>query len=86
MKKTWLAALAAMILSMSAFAQKAKFPPYLIVDGTTVTGVKNQKKLPAELVIPEGVTAIGDRAFKNCTSLKSVTISYSVKEIGDGAF
>ena len=62
MKKKWCIALVSMVLAAAAFAQKAKFPPYLIMDGTKVTGVKNQKKLPAELVIPEGVTAIGGGA------------------------
>ncbi|MDE7392691.1 MAG: leucine-rich repeat domain-containing protein, partial [Treponemataceae bacterium] len=83
MKKRCFIVLAAMVLAGSAFA--AKFPSYLMVDGTTVTGVKNQKKLPANLVIPDGVTAIGDRAFSNCTSLTSVTIPDSVTAIGNGS-
>ena len=84
MKKRCFAALAAMVLAGSAFA--AKFPSYLMVDGTTVTGVKNQKKLPANLVIPDGVTEIGKRAFRGCTSLASVSIPASVTYIGGGVF
>ncbi len=38
-----------------------------------------------EYQIPEGVTGIGDGAFSGC-GLKSVTISESVKSIGDYAF
>ena len=36
--------------------------------------------------IPEGVTAIGDKAFYGCKGLVSVTILPSVKSIGDWAF
>lgn len=42
--------------------------------------------LVADLVIPDGVTAIGKCAFYNCSSLKSVKIPDSVKSIGDSAF
>lgn len=38
------------------------------------------------LVIPEGVEAIGTCAFYKCTNLTSVTIGNSVTEIGLGAF
>ena len=40
----------------------------------------------ANLVIPHGVTKIGDSAFRRCGNIKSVTISDSVTEIGDSAF
>ena len=36
--------------------------------------------------IPDGVSKIGDNAFKNCTCLKSVWISGSVKTLGISAF
>ena len=39
-----------------------------------------------KLVIPEGVTSIGDRAFSYCNSITSVTIPASVTSIGDSAF
>ena len=42
--------------------------------------------LVTELVIPDGVTSIGDYAFYNCTSLTSVTIPDSVTTIGSAAF
>lgn len=36
--------------------------------------------------IPEGITKIGNGAFKYTTSLKSVSIPNSVTSIGDNAF
>ena len=39
-----------------------------------------------DLIIPEGVTSIGDAAFFKCTSLISITIPNSVTSIGDAAF
>ena len=39
-----------------------------------------------DVVIPEGVTSIGGRAFEGCWSLTSVTIPAGVTGIGDRAF
>ncbi|MBR1520755.1 MAG: leucine-rich repeat domain-containing protein [Bacteroidaceae bacterium] len=39
-----------------------------------------------DLVIPNGVTSIGGRAFRNCRGLTSVTIPNSVTSIGESAF
>ena len=39
-----------------------------------------------DVVIPEGVTSIGEHAFDNCRSLISVTIPNSVTSIGKYAF
>ena len=50
----------------------------------TVTGVKD--KNITSIVIPDGVTTIGGRAFSDCKSLTSVTIPDSVTEIGWYAF
>lgn len=38
------------------------------------------------VVIKEGVTHIGERAFEDCTGLTSITLPESVNSIGDGAF
>ena len=38
------------------------------------------------LVIPDSVTSIGDRAFSGCCSLESLVIPDSVTSIGDYAF
>ena len=39
-----------------------------------------------ELVIPDGVTSIGNRAFSGCSGLTSVTIPNSMTSIGNRAF
>ncbi len=39
-----------------------------------------------EVVIPEGVSKIGDNAFKDCESLTSIQIPDGVEVIADGAF
>ena len=59
-------------------------PSYLKVSGTKVTGYTS--KIPADLVIPDGVTGIGYRVFMNCKNLTSVTIPASVTSIGEDAF
>ena len=38
------------------------------------------------IVLPDSVTSIGDRAFSGCESLQSINIPDSVTSIGDGAF
>ena len=39
-----------------------------------------------DVIIPDGVTSIGDRAFAYCKSLESVTIPDSVTSIEDDTF
>lgn len=52
--------------------------------GKFVTGVKNDSV--KSIIIPDGVTGIGDRAFGDCSSLTSIDIPNSVTSIGDKAF
>lgn len=74
---------ATLLFTAQAFAQG--FPAYFKMDGTKITGC-DIDDIPDNLVIPEGVTEIGEDAFGDCMSLKSVIIPESVTEIGGGAF
>jgi GH24 family phage-related lysozyme (muramidase) len=65
--------------AQGAFAQSADFE---IEDGVLVKYRGNA----AAMVIPAGVTTIGDWAFLGCSSLASVTIPAGVTSIGVGAF
>ena len=53
------------------------------INGTTLTGYTGNG---GTVVIPEGVTTIGDRAFSGCTGLTEVVIPDSVTTIGYYAF
>ena len=46
----------------------------------------NGKSLDSTIVIPDGVTRIGDFVFQNCREITSVTIGKDVEEIGVGVF
>lgn len=39
-----------------------------------------------DVVIPDGVTSIGDNAFSHCSSLENIEIPNSVTSIGNSAF
>ncbi len=38
------------------------------------------------IIVEQGITSIPDKAFKDCTGLKNITISYTVTNIGEEAF
>ncbi len=54
-----------------------------LIENGILTKYRGNKK---DVVIPNGVTSIGEKAFKNCDSLTSITIPDSVTSIGDHAF
>lgn len=59
------------------------------IDGKKVTGISFSEGscgIMSEVVIPEGVTKIGEKAFYNCTTLTKITVPNSVTYIGDNAF
>ena len=66
-------------LAVPAFAAKPDFE----ITGTTL---KKYNGSSANVVIPNGVTAIADRAFIHNHTMTSVTIPNSVTSIGDAAF
>ncbi len=66
----------------------------LQVDGVRITGVADAKKGKkpkhfrkiTSVVIPEGYTSIGERAFAGCRELHSVTLPSTLETIGKNAF
>ena len=58
--------------------------PFQIKNG--VLQKYTEEKGVTEVVIPNNVTSIGDRAFKDCKSLTRITIPDSVTSIGEYAF
>ena len=59
------------------------------LDGKKVTSIGEAAFESAEITsvtIPDGVTSIGDKAFRQCASLETVSIPDSVKNIGDYTF
>ena len=50
------------------------------------SGLLEKRDSITKVEIPKGVTAIGDRAFYNCTGLESIIIPEGVTAIGESAF
>ncbi|MCR5462661.1 MAG: leucine-rich repeat domain-containing protein [bacterium] len=68
------------------FSIKEAFKPFEFTSddvNCTITGLKED--YPKELVIPEGVTSIADKAFYK-SNIVVLTLPSSLKEIGDEAF
>lgn len=62
----------------------ADYDDNLIIEGTTLVGVKNKNIKYAD--IPDFVTDIADGAFKDCQLMTDITIPNSVTSIGNLAF
>ena len=60
--------------------------PYLKLSEDGKTLIRCDKSAVGNIIIPYGVTKIGDEAFKECANLTSVEIPDSVTVIGDEAF
>ena len=46
----------------------------------------NEDKYATSIDIPEGVTIIPERCFRQCSSLESITLPSTIKQIGESAF
>lgn len=51
-----------------------------------ITSWYNYRSDILNVIIEEGVTSIGNYAFSGCTNLTDITISNTVKSIGNAAF
>ena len=58
----------------------------LIIEGTTVTDFIPQSGFDGEVVIPDGVTKIGNSAFSNQDLCEEIVFPESLEIIGDSAF
>lgn len=63
------------------------------VDGVAITGIANTSgetpenyKAITSVIIPEGYTVIGKKAFAGCEQLKSIVLPKSLRQIDTGAF
>ena len=56
------------------------------LDGTTIVRLTNYGRSQSHIVVPDGITGIGNDAFKNCINLIKVELPDSVESIGEGAF
>ena len=93
--KKWLLALAvfavmAVVCAVAAGAETYGDFNYSVLDDGTVE-INGYSGSAEKVVIPEkieggSVVYIGSRAFKDCTSFKSITIPNSVTSIGESAF
>ena len=58
----------------------------ILYDNTKTTLIQAPGAIRGAVIIPASVTTIGNNAFRNCTSLTSISISEDVESIGIEAF
>ena len=59
-----------------------KWEHYTILKGNFYS----EKEMPSEIIIPEGITEIGEGVFEDCTQIEKVTLPSTLKVIGAEAF
>ncbi|HBB72325.1 MAG TPA: hypothetical protein DCZ71_06935 [Ruminococcus sp.] len=62
--------------------EQKKKSPFAVVNGILIDGTAASGKV----ILPAGITAIGDYAFSLCKGITEVQIPYGVESIGEGAF
>lgn len=56
------------------------------VSVTTIDGSAFEGSDVVEVILPDSITTIGESAFANCASLRSITLSSALRAVGAGAF
>ena len=77
------AELSGSITASKSPARAINFPPEFIVEGTTLTGYRGAS---THLVVPDGITEIGAKAFAKNGSIRSITLPATIRHIRDKAF
>ena len=72
--------------SASEYTLYAVWEEIFVVENDIVKGLTTFGNTLGEIIIPDSVTAIGDKAFDNCTYLTKISIPDSVTTIGSYAF
>jgi len=80
------AVLSAVFITKPVENKKLPSPGFYSVENSCVTGVNHDKNDITQIIIPGGVTGIGNSAFAGCINIERVKIPDSVNTIGEGAF
>ena len=80
------AVLSAVFITKPVENKKLPSPGFYSVENSCVTGVNHDKNDITQIIIPDGVTGIGNSAFAGCINIERVKIPDSVNTIGERAF